>query len=194
MEGLLDIVLILLDKRGSTAQFTKLIRALAEVGLTAEVRNGEDNSLLIFLKVASEDVLANVVNRSRLKDWLHGIRQVQPVGNAMEALTSEPLTASERLRQVHSMINHPKADGGAGITPKSGDWKNVESIFPLHDHAMNKKWMSEFPRKTFLTQEDLDEVKNVMGEKVYFPVSWLISLILSRLATIMPSCSHTSSL
>lgn len=185
-------MLILPDKQGSTAQFTKLIRALAEVGLTAEVRNGEDNSLLVFVKVANENILANVVNRSRMKDWLHGIRQVQPVGNAMEALSSEPLTASERLRQVHSMINHPRADGGAGITPKAGEWKNVESIFPLHDHAMNKKWMSEFARKTFLTQEDLDEVKNVMGEKVGLPVSLVVLLILARLAITTPSYNPTS--
>jgi anoctamin-10 len=120
----------------------------------------------VFVKVENEDVLANVVYRSRMRDWLYGITQIQPVKNAVEALTREPLTNAERLRHIHHMINHPKSDGGAGITPRSGDWKNVESIFPLHDHAMNKKWMSEFSRKTFLTPEDLDEVKDNMGEKV----------------------------
>ena len=69
------------------------------------------------------------------------------------------------------MINHPRSDGGAGITPQTGEWKNVDSVFPLHDHAKNKKWMSEFSRKTLLSPEDLDEVKNEMGEKVSLPFS-----------------------
>jgi anoctamin-10 len=139
---------------------------LTEVGLTTEVRNGDADSLLVFVKAADEDILSRVVYRSRMKDWLHGIRQIQPLKDAATALTEEPLTPAERLRQIHNMINHPKPDGGAGITPKTGEWKNVDSIFPLHDHAKNKKWLAEFSTKTFLTADDLDELKNCMGEKV----------------------------
>jgi anoctamin-10 len=110
-----------------------------------------------------------------MKDWLHGIRQIQPVKDAAEALTSEPLTNAERLRQVHHMINAPKSEGGAGITPDHGDWKNVDAIFPLHDHAMNKKWLSDFSRKTFLTPEDLDMIKDNVGEKIGFYYAFLQS-------------------
>jgi anoctamin-10 len=139
---------------------------LAEAGLNTEVRNGNGNSLLVFVKAADESILTDVVYRSRMRDWLHGVRQIQPVKDAPGALTSQPLTDAEKLRQIHSMIVAPKEEGGAGITPKHGDWTNVEAVFPLHDHVKNKKWLSEFARKTFLTPEDLDEVRDTVGEKV----------------------------
>ena len=156
------------DKNGSTAQFKKLIWALTEAGLTTEVRNGDDNSLLVFIKAADESIFTDVVYRSRMKDWLYGIRQIQPVKDAPEALTSNPLTPAERHRQILSMIVAPKEEGGAGITPKHGDWKNVASIFPLQDRAKNKKWLAEFSTKTILTPEDLDEVRDAVGEKVSY--------------------------
>lgn len=90
---------------------------------------------------------------------------MQPTSNPAETLAAEPLTDAERYRQIHHMICCPTEEGGAGITPKHGEWKNVEAIFPLHDHVKNKKWLTEFSRKTFLTPEDLDEVRNTMGEK-----------------------------
>ena len=64
------------------------------------------------------------------------------------------------------MITRPREEGGAGITPKEGEWENVESIFPLHDVAFNKRWIKEWSMKTFLKIEDLDEIRNRFGEKV----------------------------
>lgn len=64
------------------------------------------------------------------------------------------------------MITSPREEGGAGITPKEGEWENVESIFPLHDVAFNKRWIKEWSMKTFLKIEDLDEIRNRFGEKV----------------------------
>lgn len=64
------------------------------------------------------------------------------------------------------MITCPPEEGGAGITPKYGEWKHVEAIFPLHDHVKNKKWLTEFARKSFLTPTDLDEIRDTVGEKV----------------------------
>lgn len=64
------------------------------------------------------------------------------------------------------MITSDPSDGGAGITPKHGEWENVESIFPLHDVRLNKEWMTEWSRKTILTIQDLDSIRNNLGEKV----------------------------
>ena len=64
------------------------------------------------------------------------------------------------------MICCPKEEGGAAVTPKHGEWKNVEAVFPLHDPEKNKKWLTEFSTKTFLTPDDLDEVRNRVGEAV----------------------------
>lgn len=46
----------------------RLLKALAQVGLAIEVRNGENCSLLIFVKVASDKRLSHEVYRSRLVD------------------------------------------------------------------------------------------------------------------------------
>jgi anoctamin-10 len=64
------------------------------------------------------------------------------------------------------MIVAPKEDGGAAITPKTGQWKCVESIFPLHDHQGNKEWLKAMGRKTFLSPNDLDHIRNNLGAKV----------------------------
>jgi anoctamin-10 len=150
-----------------------LIRALAQIGLTTEVRPGDETSLLVFVKASNEDIIANVVHRSRMRDWLYGIRQIQPIRETVSTLTEAPLTASERHRLIYQMITGLREDGGAGITPKSGDWKHVEAVFPLQDHAKNKKWLSEFSRKTFLSPADLDDIKDTVGEQVFYscPVS-----------------------
>ena len=66
------------------------------------------------------------------------------------------------------MITSPAEEGGAGITPKHGQWKEVESIFPLHDHAYNKNWIKRWATMTFLKTEDLDDIRNRFGEKVAF--------------------------
>jgi len=85
-----------------------------------------------------------------------------------QSLTSQPLSEAERLRIVHHMITSPREEGGAGITPKTGQWKNVESIFPPHDHTFNKEWIKKWSSQTFLKAEDLDQVRNKFGEKVVY--------------------------
>jgi anoctamin-10 len=52
--------------------------------------------------------------------------------------------------------------------PKSEEWKNVESIFPLHDHTFNKHWISKWSTTSQLKIEDLDEIRDRLGEKVAF--------------------------
>jgi hypothetical protein len=46
-------------------QFKKLIRALTNAGLQTEVRNGDESSLLVFVRAADEKIFADVVYRSR---------------------------------------------------------------------------------------------------------------------------------
>jgi anoctamin-10 len=53
------------DKATATTQFEKLIKALSSVGLATEVRLGENHSLLVFCKVASQKYLFGEVYRSR---------------------------------------------------------------------------------------------------------------------------------
>ena len=152
----------------ASEKFTKLAQALGQVGLTTEVRNGQNCSLLIFVKPASNRVLNSHVYRSRVTDWLYGVRAAQPDKEVHNALTKEPLTRAERHRIIHHMITSPKKEGGAGITPKQGQWKEVESVFPLHDQKFNKEWIKKWSTATFLTPEDLDEIRDRLGEKIAF--------------------------
>ncbi|KAF2761342.1 DUF590-domain-containing protein [Pseudovirgaria hyperparasitica] len=156
------------DKATAAAKFEKLCHSLSSAGLATEVRNGENHSLLLFVKVASEEHLYGEVYRSRVHDWIHGVRAAAPPKDTRTALESEPLSEAERLRIIYQLITNPEDEGGAGITPKEGEWKEVESIFALHDHSYNKDWIKQWSRVWYLKTEDLDEIRNRLGEKIAF--------------------------
>lgn len=108
------------------------------------------------------------IYRSRVRDWMHGVRAAAPEKEVKDSLEREALTEAERLRIIYQLMTNPKAEGGAGITPKKGQWENVENIFALHDHAYNKKWIKKWSTQYLLTSEDLDEIRNRLGEKIAF--------------------------
>jgi hypothetical protein len=151
----------------------KLIKALNDVGLATEVRNGDNCSLLIFVKSASDTHLKSQVYQSRVQDWLYGIRTTALHKDMQTQLDDEPVTEAERLRLVYLLITKPKNEGGAGITPKTGEWKDVQSIFALHDHKFNKAWVVQLTSKYFLSAKDVTEIKDRFGEKIAFYFSFL---------------------
>ncbi|KAJ5999626.1 Acyl-CoA N-acyltransferase [Penicillium waksmanii] len=151
-------------------QLEKLLRALSDAGLQTEIRQGDESSLLIFVR-ASKKRLRRAVYRSRVRDWLYGIRNAEPE----PASAIEPQTEAERLRVISQMITLPTEEGGAGITPSHGEWEKVTAVFPLHDIETNKKWMKEWSKKTFLSDDDLDQIRNKFGESVGFYFSFLQS-------------------
>ncbi|KAJ2985171.1 hypothetical protein NUW58_g5679 [Xylaria curta] len=163
------------DKAEAEAGFIQLIEALTRVGLASEVRHGNDSSVLVFVKVASNQYLASQIYRERLQDWLYGVRASAPEKDVTKAFENEPVTEAERLRLVYLLITKPKNDGGAGITPKSGQWKQVASIFPLHDHSFNSSWIKTWSTKYFLDEVDLDNIRNKFGESVAFYFAFLQS-------------------
>ncbi|KAK2759984.1 hypothetical protein FQN54_002720 [Arachnomyces sp. PD_36] len=161
-----------IDPSEATDQLKKLLQALANVGLQSEVRNGDKTYLLVFVR-ASEPRLRKAIYRSRIKDWLHGVSHAQPESNSDESV--KPQSDAERLRTINNMITLPENEGGANITPKYGEWENVESIFPLHDNAVNKEWIKNWSTKTLLTKEDLDQIRDKLGESIGFYFSFLQS-------------------
>ena len=56
---------IVADKAEAKESFEKLLQALASVGLAIEIRNGDNCSLLVFVKVASDKRMNQAVYRSR---------------------------------------------------------------------------------------------------------------------------------
>jgi anoctamin-10 len=125
----------------------KLIEALNNVGLSTEVRYGDNCSLLVFVKVASDRHLQEEVYRSRIQDWLYSVRAAAPEKEIQSNLDHEPVTEAERLRLVYLLITKPTNEGGAGITPTSGEWKDVASIFALHYNTFNKECIKKFSSK-----------------------------------------------
>lgn len=97
-----------------------------------------------------------------VRDWLYGVHNSEPSRTRFV----EPQTEAERLRVINNMITLPPEQGGAGITPNHGEWKNVADVFPLHDQATNRQWMRDWSKKTFLSTEDLDQIRNKFGESV----------------------------
>ncbi|ROT40207.1 transmembrane protein 16H [Sodiomyces alkalinus F11] len=162
-------------KAEAEAGFIQLIEALVKVGLTTEVRNGRDRSLLIFVKVASEKVLSDQVYWSRLSDWLNGARTVGPDKDLASSFRDEPVSEAERLRVVYLLMTKPKNEGGAGITPGSGLWKNVDSIFPLHNHTFNRNWIQKMSSKYIIDDTNLNEIRNSFGESIAFYFAFMQS-------------------
>ncbi|KAK8042565.1 hypothetical protein PG994_013048 [Apiospora phragmitis] len=112
------------------AGFTQLIEALTKAGLASEVRRGVDHtSVLVFVKVASEKYLKSRIYRERVQDWLYGVRIKTPEKDVDKIFEEDPIVDAERLRLVYLLLTSPKNEGGAGITPETGQWKYVESIF-----------------------------------------------------------------
>ncbi|KAG5797720.1 hypothetical protein H9Q69_003241 [Fusarium xylarioides] len=163
------------ERAEAEAGFVQLIQALTTVGLATEVRHGDNNSLLVFVKVASPDLFAKQVYRARLADWLHGVRVSAPHSDVKQALQDEPVVEAERLRLIYLMITKPRNEGGAGITPSNAKWKYVESIFPLHSHKFNKDWIKKWSSKYILEQSDIDDIRDKFGESVAFYFAFLRS-------------------
>lgn len=85
------------------------------------------------------------------------------------------MTEAERLRLVYLLITKPKNEGGAGITPKQGEWQGVQSVFSPHDHNFNKTWIKDWSTKYFLDFKDLTMIRDRFGEKIAFYFAFLQS-------------------
>ncbi|KAI9933539.1 hypothetical protein ASPWEDRAFT_53298 [Aspergillus wentii DTO 134E9] len=153
------------DSSQATEEFRSLIHDLEAAGLRTQVRHGYGASLLICIKVP-RDHLGNMVYKSRVKDWLYGIIHEFPTGGPDTIAESE--TPAEELRSVYHAVSWQPELGGAGIHPGHGKWENVSAAFPLHNQAANAELLRKWSRTTRLTDQDLDAIRALFGEKVAF--------------------------
>ncbi|KAK1967038.1 DUF590-domain-containing protein [Colletotrichum sublineola] len=153
------------DSETAVKELTALLSDLEAAGLQTEVRAGYDQTLLVFAK-APRELLGNTVYKSRVKDWLYGIIPEHP-GGTKNTIVDGAFEA-EDLLSVYHLVNWSKSLGGAGITPGSGQWKNVRSIFPLHNEGTNQSLMKHLSKRLILTLDDMDDIRDLWGPKVAF--------------------------
>jgi anoctamin-10 len=153
-----------IDRDTAVKEVKTLLEDLEEIGLHTEVRAGYEQSLLIFIR-APHELLGNWVYKSRVKDWLYGIVPNHPGGEKNSVV--DGAYEAEDILSVYHLVNWSKDLGGAGITPEIGQWKNVKAIFPLHNPKVNQSLLSYLSRRFFLTQDDIDSIRNIHGSKVY---------------------------
>lgn len=158
----------LAEKAEAEAAFVELIERLAAVGFATVVRNGRDDSLLVFTKIVSDKLIASQAYRYRIQDWLYAVRSLPPNQDLDREFSGEPASEAERLRLAYLLITKPRKEGGAGITPDRGRWKYVTSIFPLHNHPFNRSWIKQWSSKYFLDDTDINQIRDQFGEKVAF--------------------------
>lgn len=104
----------------------------------------------------------------RVRDWLHGVRAARPEKIDEIDAAHETLPDAERLRIIYQILTSPVEEGGVGLTPKHGAWKNVKSIFALHDPIYNREWIKKWSTMSFLKVEDLDDIRNRFGEQIAY--------------------------
>lgn len=134
------------------------------------MRHGFGTSLLILIRVP-RNLLGNEVYRSRVKDWLHGIVHIRPVGNSKTVVAAD--TQAEALRSVYHLVTWTHEQGGAGLT--STQWERVTSSFPPQAYDVNRKLLRRLASKYILSAEDLDAIRALFGEKVAFYYAFIQS-------------------
>jgi hypothetical protein len=95
-------------KAEAATAFQNLVQLLARVGLVTEVRNGENCSLLVFVKVASDERLNNAVYRSRWgckPNTGNDLRTEHFAESKTGYMASEQLSQIER-RRTPSHVSH----------------------------------------------------------------------------------------
>lgn len=99
-----------------------------------------------------------------MRDWLYGLTQSRPEGDKNTVVSA--WYEAEDLLAVYHLILWPKDLGGAGITPEVNQWKSVKCILPIHNETVNQALLRHLSRRLFLTVEDFDRIRDLMGSKV----------------------------
>ncbi|KAJ3187069.1 hypothetical protein HDU85_007107 [Gaertneriomyces sp. JEL0708] len=188
-----------------------IISRLLGVGLRFQIQQwnngkaGKPERLAIFVHCPDE-ILAREIYRSRVLDWLNesGSSALEPpklpASTKSGGIELPQMSSAERLRLVYDLLTTPAYEGGAGLTMDESNvgktgavgGKYVEALFAPHDREIANKWVKTWAKKWFLTEHDLDTIRDYAGEKVayYFAflrfyLAWLVPLSIVGTCTYM---------
>lgn len=112
----------------------------------------------------------------------------------LDTFLKNTIQPAQRLRITHYALTCPGYLGGLGFTTReeidrtgfsssmksfAGDISDpsppivLEYIFSLHDQTFCKEWIYKWSHKLFLTESDLTDIRNMLGEKTAFYFAFL---------------------
>ena len=91
-------------------------------------------------------VLSLKQRSDRHSDFLLGLpmSELPSMDNDVRSMRISP---ADRLRLVYDYVTSLSSEGGLGITPGGKDWRRVQSVMALHDHAFNDLWIRAWTRR-----------------------------------------------
>ncbi|KAM0748366.1 DUF590-domain-containing protein [Meredithblackwellia eburnea MCA 4105] len=165
-------------------EYSNLIGVLHDAGLDATGRTGARGSdeILIFVR-AKEERVVKEIHRERMSDWLNGVTSTSASPRTPRDFAASPISSSERLRLVYSILTSPRTGSNTSITsssvvgstaglsplPSPSSFPRVRQIFPLHDPKFNKKWLDEWSSRSHvltIPRTELTALKDQFGETV----------------------------
>ncbi|KHC89539.1 hypothetical protein I503_00726 [Candida albicans SC5314] len=144
------------DNGSPTPQAEKSLKTLIDLlydkGFAAQIRPGDLDHLLVFVKLSSYK-FSEEAEKDLIKNYEFGV-------------TGKDDVLASKLRIIYQYLTYPQSVGGCGITPNSGDWKFVTSIVPI-TNAFNETTLVE-DLKINVTQPNLSiaTIKKTYGVEV----------------------------